>query len=312
MLQKPNKKNVQSSPSETLSISSDSIPVMIITGMSGAGKSTALHVFEDLGLITADGVPPSLIANMIHTIRNSSLEHIQGIALGINQRRTGIMQQLEHIFQQIHNDDIHFTLLYFEADIQTLLCRYAATRRPHPLEQENISLEQALEEEAKRLEPIRQAADIIIDTTAYSIHDLRRFLQKRWNTSPEKLQAIKVNLISFGFKYGVPKEADLVFDLRFLPNPYFIEELKPLSGMNKKVAEYVLNSSIGSEFKEHLISFLNFLLPQYDAEGRYRITIALGCTGGKHRSVAITEAVMHSLVQKNYTVSIEHRHMELG
>lgn len=287
-------------------------PVIIITGMSGAGKSTALHVFEDLQLVTADGIPPPLITSMIHTIQNSSLEHVQGLALGINQHRIHTIQDLEHTFQELRNKYIYFTLLYLEADTPTLIKRYAATRRPHPLEQEHIGLEQALEEEAKRLIPIRQTADIVLDTTTYSIHDLRRFLQKSWNPSPEKARSIKVNIVSFGFKYGVPKEADLLFDLRFLPNPYFIEELRPLSGMDEKVTRYVLNSPIGTKLKKHLIAFLTFLLPLYDAEGRYRITIALGCTGGKHRSVAVSELLLNELIKKNYTVSVEHRHMELG
>ncbi|MBZ3892090.1 RNase adapter RapZ [Lawsonia intracellularis] len=287
-------------------------PVIIIVGMSGAGKSTALHVFEDLQLVTADGIPPSLVTSMIHTVQSSSLEHVQGLALGINQHRIHTMQELEHTFQEMRSQHIYFTLLYLEADMPTLIKRYAATRRPHPLEQYHIGLEHALEEEAKRLIPIRQTADIVLDTTTYSIHDLRRFLQKSWNPYPEKIRSIKINIISFGFKYGVPNEADLLFDLRFLPNPYFVEELRPLSGMDKKVATYVLNSASGIKFKKHLIRFLSFLLPLYDAEGRYRITIALGCTGGKHRSVAISELLLHELTKKNYTVSIEHRHMELG
>lgn len=297
---------------EILSISQNYLPVIIVTGMSGAGKSTALHVFEDLHLVTADGIPSCLINDMIHTIRASSLERIQGIALGINQHRTNLIQNLGDIVQQINTQDIRGTLLYLEADISTLIRRYSISRRPHPLEQENIGLEQALEEEAYRLAPIKNLADIVIDTTTYSIHDLRRAIQKYWYPSTEKIKTIKVNLISFGFKYGVPKEADLVFDLRFLANPYFVEELRLLSGLDKKVSGYVLNSPEGKKFKKRLITFLLFLLPLYDAEGRYRITIALGCTGGKHRSVAITEALMKTLIQKNYAVSIEHRHMKLG
>ncbi len=293
-------------------LSKSPLSVIIITGRSGAGKSTALHVFEDLKFITADGVPPCLIVDMIQTIQNSSLGHIQGIALGIDQFRTDISLELEHAFQKITCRDIHLTLLYLEADTTTLIRRYATTRRPHPLEQENIGLEQALEEEANYLIFLKKISDLIIDTTNYSIHDLRRDLQKRWNPSTKKHRSLRINLISFGFKYGVPKEADLLFDLRFLPNPYFIEELRSLPGTNKQVASYVLKNSIGTAFTKHLTSFLMFLLPLYDEEGRYRITIALGCTGGKHRSVAIAEYILHILIKKNYPVSIEHRHMELG
>ena len=245
-------------------------PIFIITGLSGAGKSTVLHVFEDMRLFTADGVPPELMPEMVRL------------------------------------------LLYLEADPAVIMRRYATTRRPHPLEREGVGLEQAVREEMERLAPVREIADKVIDTSSFSIHDLRRIIQRKWNSTLERLHTIKVNLISFGFKYGVPREADLVFDLRFLPNPYFVEELRPQTGKESAIAEYVFSEPLGKEFKKRLIDFLSFLLPLYDAEGRYRITIALGCTGGKHRSVAMTEALMRALKRQDYTVSVEHRHMELG
>ena len=169
-----------------------------------------------------------------------------------------------------------------------------------------------MREEMERLAPVREIADNVIDTSSFSIHDLRRSIQRKWNSTQERLHTIKVNLISFGFKYGVPREADLVFDLRFLPNPYFVEALRPQTGKESAIAEYVFSEPSGKEFKKRLIDFLSFLLPLYDAEGRYRITVALGCTGGKHRSVAMTEALMRALKRQDYAVSVEHRHMELG
>ena len=287
-------------------------PIFIITGLSGAGKSTVLHVFEDMRLFTADGVPPELMPEMVRLLQSSSVEPSHGIALGFDQRRSEFMGELDQALHRLSGMGFRTKILYLEADPSVIMRRYATTRRPHPLEREGIGLEQAVREEMERLAPIREIADKVIDTSSFSIHDLRRIIQRKWNSTHERLRSIKVNLISFGFKYGVPREADLVFDLRFLPNPYFVEELRPQTGKESAIAEYVFSEPSGKEFKKRLIDFLSFLLPLYDAEGRYRITIALGCTGGKHRSVAMTEALMRALKRQDYTVSVEHRHMELG
>lgn len=287
-------------------------PIFLITGQSGAGKSTVLHVFEDMRLFTADGVPPSLIPEMVRLFRSSSMEHFLGLALGLDQRRGDVAEALDKALPQLKTGNCRSQILYLEADPQVLMHRYAITRRPHPLEREGVGLERAVREEIERLAPVREIADQVIDTTNYSIHDLRRYVQRRWNTTPESLHTLKINLISFGFKYGVPKEADLVFDLRFLPNPYFIEKLRPFSGKDEAVANFVFNEPLAKEFKKRFIDFLSFLLPLYDAEGRYRLSIALGCTGGKHRSVAMTEALKRALERQDYVISVEHRHMELG
>ena len=287
-------------------------PVFIITGLSGAGKSTVLHVFEDMRLLTADGVPPGLMPEMVRLLQNPSVERSNGVALGFDQRRSEFREELDQALHRLARMGLRTQIIYLEADPAVIMRRYATTRRPHPLEREGVGLEQAIREEMERLAPVREIADKVIDTSAYSIHDLRRVIQRRWNSRQERLRNIKVNLISFGFKYGVPREADLVFDLRFLPNPYFIEELRPRTGKDKAVSDHVFSEPSGKEFKKRLIDFLGFLLPLYDAEGRYRITIALGCTGGKHRSVAVTEALMRALKRQDYTVSVEHRHMELG
>ncbi|MEG2140377.1 MAG: RNase adapter RapZ, partial [Bilophila sp.] len=270
------------------------------------------HVFEDLHLFTADGVPPSLMPDMVRLLQDPSMEHFQGAAFGLDQRRGEYTTELKQALHLLVAQGFRPMILFLEADPAVIMRRYATTRRPHPLEREGVGLEQAVKEEVKRLLPIRELADRIIDTSSFSIHDLRRVIQRRWNNAPERLRSIKVNLVSFGFKYGVPREADMVFDLRFLPNPYFVEELRAFSGKDKRVAAYVFNEPKGLDFKKRLIDFMIFLLPLYDAEGRYRITIALGCTGGKHRSVAMTEALARALKRQDYAVSVEHRHMELG
>lgn len=287
-------------------------PLIVVSGLSGAGKSTVLHVFEDLRMFTADGVPAGLLPEMVALLRESSRGRIQGMAFGLDQRRGAFAEEMHEAFERLSSRGLRPQLLFLEADPVVLMRRYATTRRPHPLERDGVGLEQAVQEEIERLAPVRESADLLFDTSDYSIHDLRRVIQRRWKSSRERLRAIKVNLVSFGFKYGVPREADLVFDLRFLPNPYFVEKLRPCTGKDKAVASHVFGEASGKLFRKRLIDFLTFLLPLYDAEGRYRLTIALGCTGGRHRSVAMTEALAKALTRQDYTVSVEHRHMELG
>lgn len=285
--------------------------VVVVSGLSGAGKSTVLHVFEDLRLFMADGVPVELVSEMVRLLQSSAISY-QGLALGLDQRRPGFADELPRMLASLAEDGIKPKLIYLEADAAVLTRRYATTRRPHPLEREGVGLTQAMREEQESLQPVREVADLVIDTSSYSIHELRRVIQRRWNNATATQRALRVNLISFGFKYGVPREADMVFDLRFLPNPYFVEELKALCGKDKAVSDYVFADPAAAEFRRRFFEFMDFILPQYDAEGRYRISIAIGCTGGRHRSVALTEAFAAELQSRNYPVIVEHRHMELG
>ena len=165
--------------------------------------------------------------------------------------------------------------------------------------------------EVSRLKRLRKMADLVLDTSTYSIHDLRRVLQNKWKAVRRMGHALRVHIITFGFKYGTPSEADVVFDLRFLPNPYFVPELKALSGLDAPVAEYVLQHEPGITFMNKLTDFLQFVLAQYETEGRFRLTVAIGCTGGRHRSVAVAEA-LSAVLQQHYALSLEHRHLELG
>lgn len=182
-------------------------PIFIITGLSGAGKSTVLHVFEDMRLFTADGVPPELMPEMVRLLQSSSVEPSHGIALGFDQRRSEFMAELDQALHRLSGMGFRTKILYLEADPAVIMRRYATTRRPHPLEREGVGLEQAVREEMERLAPVREIADKVIDTSSFSIHDLRRIIQRKWNSTLERLHTIKVNLISFGFKYGVPREA---------------------------------------------------------------------------------------------------------
>lgn len=288
------------------------VQVCIVTGLSGAGKSTALQVFEDLRYFTVDGLPAGLAAEMADMMRRESMERFRGMALGMDMRQQDFLEELNVALARLAEHGVRPMLLFLEAGPQELMRRYATTRRPHPLEREGMGLEDALREERARLAPVREMADLVIDTSRFSIHDLRRAIQKRWSRTPGRLRAIRVNVISFGFKYGVPREADFVFDLRFLPNPYFVEKLRPLSGKDKAVRDYVFATEAAQEFEKKLFDLVRFMLPQMEAEGRYRVAIAVGCTGGRHRSVATAEALFQMLRQADYPASLEHRHLELG
>lgn len=288
------------------------VQVCIVTGLSGAGKSTAVQVFEDLRYFAVDGLPASLAPEMAAMMERPSMSHFMGIALGMDMRQSNFPDEINDALSVMAAKGIRPLLLFLEADAQELMRRYATTRRPHPLEREGMGLEAALAAERNRLRPLREMADLVIDTSRFSIHDLRRSIQKRWSGNKDKLRAIRVNVISFGFKYGVPREADTVFDLRFLPNPYFVEELRPLCGKDKAVTDYVFASPSAVEFRKKLLDLLFFMLPLMEAEGRYRITIAVGCTGGRHRSVAMAEELSQALRQADYPTSLEHRHLELG
>ena len=286
--------------------------VVIVSGMSGSGKSTALKVFEDMGFFCVDGLPARMAPALMELFFNSSAKDYPGLAMGMDLRQPDFVGQWKEVLLDIQKFSVRPTILFTDSSNQILLRRYATTRRPHPLASGNLGLEGALEREREMLEPIRSQADLVIDTSHYSVHDLRRVIQDKWESLSSRSQGMRVHLISFGFKYGAPAEADTVTDLRFLPNPYFDEDLRPMSGKDEAIARYVLDSNPGREYLRRLLEFLDFTLPLYAAEGRYRLTMAFGCTGGRHRSVAVTEAVLAHLRAHDYNVSVEHRHFSLG
>lgn len=286
-------------------------PVIIVTGLSGSGKSTALKVFEDLGFFCIDGLPAGMAAKIAELmIRQDS--RYRGLVLGMDMRQPELVESWNDALSELQSLCIRPQVLFLETKQSELVRRYATTRRMHPLESQSLGLEQALEHERELLSSIRQCADLVLDTTDYSVHDLRRVIQSKWDALQELGSGMRVHVITFGFKYGVPTEADFVFDLRFLPNPFFDKRLKQLSGLDKAVQKYVLESEEGRGFNEKFLEFIIYMLPLYANEGRYRITLALGCTGGRHRSVSVAESLLATLKEKGYAVTIEHRHMELG
>lgn len=306
---------MNNNPSATAPYSSDQqsdFPVIFVTGLSGAGKTTVLNVFEDMHFFTMDGLPSNVISSVAKVLNKESLADFKGLVIGVNLLHPGALVLFNEAMDKLHKRGISPGLLYVEAKPSVLMQRYATTRRPHPLENEGLGLEQALEEEHRRLALVREKADLVIDSSGYSIHDLRRVIQKKWETLRERSHSMKVHLISFGFKYGTPSEADMVYDLRFLPNPYFVPELKPMSGLDAPVADFLLDQDPGKTFVAKLAEFLFYLLPQFESEGRYRVTIAIGCTGGRHRSVTVTQALSKQLAENGFLVTTEHRHLELG
>ena len=288
------------------------LPAVVITGLSGSGKSTALNVFEDLGYFCVDGLPASLMPKLADLFEGQGANRYRGLALGMDMRQVDFESGWRQALEDMQAGQSQPQIIFIEASTQEIMRRYATTRRPHPLENEGYGLGEAVDEERRRMAPLREAADMVMDTTDFSIHDLRRKLQDKWRFMEGQGPSMKVHIMSFGFKYGIPTESDLLFDLRFLPNPFFIEGLKPLSGKDPAIAGYVFNVEPGLSFLPRLTDFLLYLVPLYAREGRFRLTIALGCTGGRHRSVATAERVFDSLRQAGYTVSLEHRHIEKG
>lgn len=288
------------------------LSLVMIAGQSGAGKSTVLNVFEDLGYYCVDGLPAGLAGQLLTLSEEMKLDRYPGVALGLDVRQPDFALQWEQFVERMDQAGMCPKLVFLEARDAVLIRRYATTRRPHPLEAQGMGLDQAISRERIMLEGLRKHADLVVDTSDYSIHDLRRVFQEKWPLYQELGEGMRIHLISFGFKYGVPLEADLVFDLRFLPNPYFDSELRPLSGLDESIARYVLGDDPGKDFIGRFEDFLRYLLPLYAVEGRYRLTMALGCTGGRHRSVAVSQAVLNSLTAAGFSVTIEHRHLNLG
>lgn len=281
----------------------------IVTGLSGAGKSTAIGAFEDINFFAVDGLPASLSPELAAMMSRQAMNRYSGMALGMDLREQDFINELETALINLPGRDMGVRLLFLEASEPELLRRYAFTRRPHPLEKNGLGLAQALAAEREQLKPVRTMADIVIDSTGFSIHDMRRAIQRHFRESDVARHALKLNVISFGYKYGIPKDADYVFDVRFLPNPYFVDALKYLSGKDEAVTEYIFRTSKARELTQKTLEFIQFALPQFEEDGRSRLTVAIGCTGGRHRSVAMAEKLAEALRSEHYQVVLEHRNI---
>jgi UPF0042 nucleotide-binding protein len=276
--------------------------------MSGAGKSHALAAFEDAGYFCIDNLPPQMIAASadLFLLDGSKVEKA---ALVTDVRGGQFFDEIERCLNELDNKKIPYRLLFLEASDNALLHRFKETRRPHPLAPEG-DIPKGIEREREMLKGIKKRADWVINTSNLNIHELRQSIIQ--NAMPEGTSELIITVLSFGFKYGTPLDADLMFDIRFLPNPNYEPQLKPLNGMDRAVSNYVLNTRDADAFKQKLAPLLDFLFPRYLSEGKTNLTIGVGCTGGRHRSVAIAEwlAARYRSDQYNYNVIVRHRDID--
>jgi RNase adapter protein RapZ len=278
--------------------------LVIITGMSGSGKASVLKAFEDLGYYCVDNLPVGLIPRFAELVGQSS--EIARTALVVDVREGRQLEELPAIVKSVKRM-IATKMIFLEASDAVLLRRYSETRRPHPLGTD-APVKTSLTAERRHLHHIRTMADLVIDTSKFNVHELRAHIIDRFQKK-EKRRNILVSCVSFGFKQGLPEDADLVFDVRFLPNPHFVPEFRPLTGRHPKVAKYIRSFPQTAEFIQKISELLIYLLPHYIHEGKSYLTIAFGCTGGQHRSVMIAEDVAKRLKQAGYRIKVAHRDM---
>ncbi len=277
--------------------------LVILTGMSGAGKASALKAFEDLGYYSVDNLPLELIPRFADLVRGSG--EIERAALVIDVREGIKLDRFPAILKKVRKV-LETRVVFLEASEDALMRRFSETRRPHPMGREETVLE-SIRRERKRLDPIRNVADIILETTRFNVHELRAHINAQFEEHEGAARNLSVASMSFGFKNGVPTDADLVFDVRFLPNPHFIPEFRELTGKHPKVAQYVQSFPQTGEFLNQTTALLEFLLPHYIKEGKSYLTVAFGCTGGQHRSVFIAEEMKRRLEAGGYRVKSAHR-----
>lgn len=278
--------------------------LVVVTGMSGSGKGTVLKAFEDLGFFCIDNLPVHLIPKFIEGIYSSGSE-ITRAALVIDIRAGDKLRDLVKVIIDLKKSAFHLFTLFLEAREDVIVRRFSETRRPHPLSADK-PIREAIRMERRRLSALRELADVTIDTSDCSVHQVKNLVADRFRKHPRS-SAPNINLLSFGYKHGVPFEADLVFDVRFLPNPYFVPRLKSLSGRDRKVQIYLRAFPEVRAFTKRLVGFVDYLLPKYAREGKTYLTIAVGCTGGRHRSVFMVEELARLLKKPKRTLQVRHR-----
>jgi RNase adapter protein RapZ len=279
--------------------------LVILTGLSGSGKGSVLNTFEDLGYYCVDNLPVSLIPTFSELYAGGRGE-VERAALLVDAREGAQIDLLPGIYRKLAGEHAA-TLVFIEASDAVLQRRFSETRRPHPLGQ-GVAVIEGIRQERRRMAPIRRLADVIIDTTKFTVHDLRQVVIDRFQNPGSR--PLLVAVVSFGFRYGIPADADLVFDVRFLPNPHFVPRLRAFSGKDARVARYIRSFPQTKEFLRRIESLLAYLIPHYIREGKSYLTVALGCTGGRHRSVTLGEVIRRSLQRKGYTVKVVHRDLD--
>ena len=281
---------------------------VILTGVSGAGKSTALKILEDLGFFCVDNLPIKLITKFAELTFVPNSE-INKVALGIDIRSGDALNELESILENMSAKNYMYEILFLDANDETLVKRYKETRRKHPLA-ENNRVDKGIVLERKKLEFLKKQADYIIDTSKLLTRELKFELEEIFVKNKE-FKSLFITILSFGFKYGIPSDSDLVFDVRFLPNPYYIDELKQKTGNDIEVQNFCMQYEVSKQFIDKLEDMVNFLIPNYIAEGKNQLVISIGCTGGKHRSVTLANELYNRLNNKgDYGLKIEHRDIQ--
>lgn len=283
------------------------LSIHIITGLSGSGKSTAIAAFEDAGFYCVDNMPVALLPKLLKLPIESDSE-ISGFAFVMDLREKGFLFKYPPVFQFLRQHGYHYTILFLEADEDTLIQRYSQTRRHHPLAHSGNLIE-SIRAEKEQLKALRVAADKIIDTSRLNVHELKNLIFDIAQKS-KKIAPMQINVLSFGFKYGIPREADLVIDVRFLTNPFFVPELKALNGEASEIRTFVLNHRETQVFLKKYVDLLDYLIPLFEKEGKAYLTVAVGCTGGRHRSVTIARAIFQHLSSNRNTVTITHRDID--
>jgi UPF0042 nucleotide-binding protein len=279
--------------------------LVVITGLSGSGKSLAARCLEDMNFFCVDNLPVNLIPQFYELLQRSG-EAIPRGAIVVDAREREFLSGFPEALESLKENGAPVTLLFFECTGETLKRRFSESRRPHPMQDPGGSLEKAIQDERAILAPMREMADRIIDTSKFNAHELRSFLKASFG-GVQTTAALNVHIVSFGFKYGVPAEADLLFDVRFIPNPYFVDGLRKLDGRHAEVRAFLDARPEAREFLSRLKDLLGFLIPHYASEGKSYLTITIGCTGGKHRSVALAEEIREHFVDSGVPVSVTHR-----
>lgn len=281
---------------------------IVVTGLSGAGKSSAIHILEDIGYYCIDNMPPTLVRNFITLCQNSNM-NMDKIAFVVDARSGELIKKLANEITEIKKSGDQCEVLFLEASDECIIKRYKETRRKHPHAKGGRVID-GIEMERELLSSIRKKSDYIIDTSGLKSNQLREQIHGIFETR-KKYENINVTILSFGFKRGIPLDSDLMLDVRFLPNPFYEENLKEHTGLDDDVRDYVMRWDVTKEFINHLHSFVEFLLPQYIEEGKPQLVISIGCTGGKHRSVALAEELGEFLRSKNYYTAVSHRDISL-
>jgi UPF0042 nucleotide-binding protein len=280
---------------------------VVITGLSGAGKSFAIKCFEDMGFFCVDNLPTTLIPTFADLIMRSE-QTIHRVALGVDVREGAYLSRLLDIIRELRTRGHAVEVLFLEASEEALVRRYHETRRRHPLAGDGNALD-GIRAERKAMSDLREVADRIVDTSALTVHQLKDRLVELY-VAPKARPGLAPSLVSFGFKHGVPFDADLVFDVRFLPNPHFVDALRALDGLDERVRTFVLNHPESKELLRRLEDFLRFVLPCYEREGKAYLTVAVGCTGGHHRSVTVAEELRRFLSGIGYAPTVVHRDLQ--